>query len=142
MSAVMPLYNLIEMDVDNFTQIEKNFLDTVLFLNVCEELKMLLFKEYKNYFLAIKDNVQKEKVMLEQNFIGCILNDILATKEYSLAGIAYYTDTPEDVLYDVIAGTNINPAFSLVRKVIELHRLIRSDLYLSLLNKVIQSDPE
>ncbi len=142
MPAVMPLYDLIDMNVEDFTPTEKIFLDTVLFISVCEQLRYLLLKEHKTYFSSIKHNIQEERSMLEQNFISCILNDILATKEYSLAGIAYYTDTPEDVLYDVITGTNSNPAFSLVRKVIELHRLIRSDLYLGLLHKVVESDTE
>ncbi len=75
--------------------------------------------------------------MIEANFIRCIINDILSTEEYNLPGIAYYTDTPEDVIYEVAAGCNVRPTLLLARKIIELHRLVRPHLYREIMNKII-----
>ncbi len=76
--------------------------------------------------------------MLETNLIRFIINDILSTKEYDLSGIALYTDTPEDVIYDLACGCNINPTFLLSRKIIELHRMARPNLYQEIANKIKQ----
>ena len=78
-----------------------------------------------------------ENIMLEANFIRCVINDILLTNEYTLQGIAYYTQTPEDVIYDIAVGNNQSPSFPLSRKIIEIHRTIKPDLYRNILKKII-----
>ena len=74
--------------------------------------------------------------MLEANFVRLIIKDILATEEYNLKGIAYYTDTHEDVVQEVIDGRNTNPSATLLRRSIDLHRLVRRDLYHSIVKKI------
>jgi len=53
-----------------------------------------------SYSIGAKINIEKEKSMIESNFIRCIINDILSTEEYTLPGIAYYTDTPEEIIIE------------------------------------------
>jgi hypothetical protein len=78
-----------------------------------------------------------EIAMFEANFIRCIINDILSTEEYTLSGIAYYTETPEEIVYDIAIGHNTSPSANLLRKIIELHRSVRRDLYRSIVEKII-----
>jgi hypothetical protein len=78
-----------------------------------------------------------EIAMFEANFVKCIINDILSSEEYTLSGIAYYTETPEEIVYDIAIGHNISPSANLLRKIIELHRSVRSDLYRSIIEKII-----
>ena len=78
-----------------------------------------------------------ENIMLEECLIKYIINDILSTEEYSLSGIAYYTNSPEDVIYEIAMGNNTNPSLFLSKKIIELHRSVRPYLYHELIKKVV-----
>ncbi len=80
--------------------------------------------------------------MIEANFVRFVINDILASEEYTLGGIAFYTRTPEDALYDVATGININPSLSLTRKIVELHRSVKPTLYQNLMRKIESVSPE
>ena len=138
MSAVQPLCLLQGIDPSQFSKEELLLLEAELFVRICGELRKIMRKQNKDYFLIMKFNPEKENTMLEIKFIRCIINDILSTEEYNLMGIALYTDTPEDVIYELASGCNINPTFLLSRKLIELHRTVRPDLYREIANKIRQ----
>jgi hypothetical protein len=71
------------------------------------------------------------------NILKIILNDILSTKEYTIEGIARYTNTHEDIINELASGLNRKPLAIFFRKIIELHKLVRKDLYQSISNKII-----
>jgi len=119
---------------------EYMILEAELFIRLYEELKEIIKNENKDYFRLLKINYEKEKSMIETNFIRCIINDILSTEEYTLSGIAYYTDTPEEIIIDVASGRNTSPTFSLSQKVMALHRSVRSELYNNIFGKIRSYD--
>src|SRR5206468_597438 len=125
MSAIQSFVFLLNINSRNFSKEEYSFLEANLLTHVCEELKEIIREENKDYFRLMKFEIEKENAMIEANFIRYIIKDILLSEEYSLAGIAYYTDTPEDVIYEIIAGRNTCPSLFLSRKIIELHRSVR-----------------
>jgi len=137
---VKPLSQLLEVDFKILTKEESMILEAELFAHIYEELKEIIKNENKDYFRLLKINIEKEKSMIESNFIRCIINDILSTEEYTLPGIAYYTDTPEEIIIEVASGRNTNPTFSLSQKVIDLHRSVRPQLYSSILSKIKSSE--
>ena len=75
--------------------------------------------------------------MIEKNFIRLVLSDILSTGEYTIQGIAQYTDTHEDIINELASGLNTKPLAICLRKVIELHRLVRRELYQAIGKKVV-----
>jgi hypothetical protein len=75
--------------------------------------------------------------MVEENFIVDVIKDLLISQEYSLEGIAHYTQTPEEVICDIAAGWNQSPSLQLSRKLISLHRLARPHLYREIMKKVV-----
>jgi hypothetical protein len=141
MPAMRPLCHLMGVNLPKLSKEEHLFLEAELFVRICEELKEIIREQNKDYFRLMKFNTEKENAMIEANFISCIMNDILSTQEYNLPGIAYYTDTPEDVVYEVVAGRNTNPSLSLSRRVIELHVSVRPKLYRSIMSKIISELP-
>lgn len=106
-----------------------------------------LYEEMLAYFQAsaiayaqlLKSSTEKENTMLENNFLRCIVNDILKSNEYTLNGIAYYTDSSKDVIEEILLGINQNPSLTLAKKLIDLHRSIRPDLYKAILAKAVHS---
>jgi hypothetical protein len=136
MAAMDPLCHLIGINSKKFSKEENSLLEAELFIRICDELKEVFRQQYKNFFHLMKFNVTKEDAMLERNFIRLILKDILSTEEYTLQGIATYTDTHEDIIHELASGLNTKPLAACLRKVIELHRSVRRELYQAIGKKI------
>jgi hypothetical protein len=137
MSAAELLCNLAGIKPSNLTREENFIIEAELFTRLLEKLKDYYKNEYASYLRIVKTNRDMEVAMFESNFISCIIKDILSTEEYTLSGIAYYTGTPEEIVYDIAMGNNTSPSANLLRKIIELHRSVRSDLYRSIIEKIL-----
>jgi hypothetical protein len=136
MPALVPLCNLICINHLKFSKEEHLLLEAELFIRVCNELKESFREQYKNYFRLMKYTLEKENTMLEANLIRLIIKDILSTGEYTLEGIACYTDTHEDIISELASGLNTKPLATWLRKIIELHRSVRRELYQAIGKKV------
>lgn len=136
------LFNFPIINPRIFSKEELTLLEADLFTSICAELKEVFKKQYKDYFRIVKLNKEMEETMLESQLARCIINDILATEEYSLAGIAFYTRKPEDVIFEIASGNNTDPSASLLRKIIELHRSVRPSLYQHIIKKIIVENIE
>lgn len=117
---------------------EKFILEADLLANICKELKEIFKKQYGNYFHLMKFYYDTEDNMLDRNYISWVIKDILLTGEYTLSGIAYYTQTPEEVVYEVLIGRNLRPSAIFLQRVIELHREVRHDLYILIRKKIAE----
>lgn len=137
MSMVEPLCLLAGINPSLFSKEEIFLLEIDLFTRICEELKEFFKNQHRNYFRIIKLNAVMENAIMETKFIRNIINDIVLTKEYSLQGVACYTHTTEDVIFEVACGRNTNPLSTLLRKIIELHRIVRPNLYRDIMKKII-----
>lgn len=136
---------MMAMELLNFTnaiysvQLSKNqllILEADLFTRICDALKETFKPEFEEYFRIMKFTTIKEDEMMEEKLVGCIVRDILSTGEYTLKGIAYYTQTPEEVVYDIFSGLITNPSSALFRKIVKLHRSVRRDLYRTIFKKI------
>lgn len=136
MAAMELLCRLIEINPSKFSREELMLVEAELFTRICEELKEIFRKQHSDYFRLMKFTIEKENLMLETNFVRLIIKDILSTKEYNSQGIARYADTHEDVIQEVIDGRNHNPSAMLLRRIIDLHRTVRRELYHSIVKKI------
>ena len=116
----------------SFSKHELLLLEADLLNEICHELKNFFDKKQKSYQQILKSAKPNEVEMIEANYIRSTLNDIINSGEYTLEGLATYTQIPEDVLYDIAIGKNLNPSLAISQKIIDLHKFIRSDLYNSL----------
>jgi len=130
------LCHLLGIDPRALTKEENFLLEAKLFIYFFEQIKNEFRKQYKEYFQLIKLNIKKEEEMLNEKFIWYVMNDILSTQEYNLSGIAYYTETPEEVVNDIYIKGNIIPSFTFYRKIMELHKLAKPQLYKALAEKI------
>jgi len=140
MSAAKLLCQTLDVNPHVLSKEENLVLEADLFTRICEELKAIFKVKYKDYFRVLKLNTEMENTMMESNFVRCVINDILSTEEYSLPGVAYYTRTPEDVIFEIASGKNTDPSALLLRKIIELHRSIRPELYREIMNKIVREN--
>lgn len=136
MSATEMLCQLIGIMPGKLSREEMLILEAEVFFRVYDGIKEVIRIENKDYFRLMKLDQDMENRMIEDNFIRCIINDIIATGEYSLSGIAYYTHTPEDVIYEIVLGRNRNPSIILSQKIIEIHRSVRPNLYHEIIKKI------
>lgn len=142
MSATKLLCQTLGVNPGVLSKEENGILEADLFTRICEELKGIFKIEYRDYFRVLKLNTEMENTMMEFNLARFVINDILSTEEYSLPGIAYYTYKPEDVIFEVATGKNTDPSSSLLRKIIELHRSVRPELYREIMKKILIEMPE
>lgn len=139
MSAIQPLCHLIGINSKKFSKKEYRLLEAEIFTRICEELKEIIRNQNKDYFCLMKLDLKKENIMVENILIKSIINDILSTEEYNLSGIAYYTDTPEEIIFEIASGRNKNPTLFLSTKIIiELHRSVRPNLYQEIIKKILK----
>lgn len=136
MPAMEPLCYLAAIKSSRLTKKENLFLEAELFTRICEELKGIFREQHRDYFRLMKFTIDKETTMLETCFVRLIIRDILSTEEYTLEGIARYTDTHEDVVEEIFSARNTNPSALFLRRLIELHRTIRRTLYLAIMKKI------
>lgn len=137
MSAVEPLCSLVEINSCQLSREESIILEAELFRYICESLKGLHREWHKDYFHLINFTQDEENLMLKTSFMRFIISDILSSDEYTLEGIARYTDTPEDIVQEIFTGLNTNPSAIFLLRIIELHRSVRPELYRELMNKIV-----
>lgn len=142
MSAIEPLCSAIGINPRNLSRKENFLLEAGLFLEVSNEIKEMFKTQHKEYFCLMNFNKEMENTMIELNFIRLLIQDILESEAYNLSGIACYTQTPEDAIQDLIIGPSDNPILMFPRKLIELHRLIRPNLYKNIIKKITIEEPE
>jgi len=104
MAATELLCHLVGVDPSKLSREEILILEAELFARICEELREIFREQYRDYFRLMKFTVEKENAMLEANFVRLVIKDILSTEEYNLSGVAYYADTHEDVIHEVVDG--------------------------------------
>ncbi|MDR3478615.1 MAG: hypothetical protein P4M14_11360 [Gammaproteobacteria bacterium] len=136
MAATEPLCQIVGISSTTLSRAENYIIEVELFVRVCEELKRLIKSQNKDYYRLMKLSAEMENEMLDEILIRHVINDILVTEEYSLEGIACYTHTPEDAICDILAGKNPAPSLPLSRKIIELHRTVRPNLYREIMKKI------
>ena|SRR5579872_5817405 len=137
MPATEPLCHLVGISPTKLTKEENLIIEVELFTRICEVLKGEFKTKHKDYLRIVKCNIETENEIMETKVVRDVINDILSTEEYTLTGIACYTQTPEDVVYEVALGLNTSPSAMLLRKIIELHRSIRRDLYREIIRKIM-----
>lgn len=131
------LCQMIGIDPLFFSPTENAILEAELFNRICEGLIEHYRAQYRNYFSLMKFTWKMETAMLDANFIRYAINDILMSGEYSIRGIARYAETPEEVVCDILAGLNVAPTLSFARRIINLHRLVRPELYQNIIEKML-----
>lgn len=136
MSATESLCSLAGIDLSKLSRHEILILEAEIFLQLYEELRTIYRDLNKDFFRLIKCSYQKEENMLEDNLARCVINDILSSEDYTLPGIARYTQMPEDVIYDIATGLNTSPSAKFICRIIELHRTVRKDIYAQIIKKI------
>jgi hypothetical protein len=141
-AALEMLSEVLGVNTESFSREEILLLEAELYARIWEELRTSFKNCFKEYFRSMKFNAQMENAMIESNFLRCLINDIVATETYTLSGIALYTQMPEDMISDLVTGCHNNPTFLLPRKLIELHREARPDLYRRIVKKIAETQHE
>lgn len=136
MTAPELMCRIIGINLSKLSKAEILIAEAEFLSHLYDELRENFRIKFKRYFNLMKFSVEIENEMLDANFFSCLVNDILITNQYTVEGIAYYTNSFEDVIEDIAAGKNIHPSFSLARQIIDLHRTVRPSLYKEIINKI------
>ena len=136
MPAMELLCQLMGINTRRLSKEENLILEAEVYMRICNEILCAYRSKHKDYFELIKFDRNKENTMMELNFIRCLINDIVESKAYTLSGIAYYTQIPEDVIEDLLLSCHANLLLTLPHKLIELHRSVRPEIYQDVIRKI------
>jgi hypothetical protein len=139
MPAIELLGDFIGIHSQGLSKKENFLLEAEFFIQMYEALKDFFKPQYQNYFRVMKFTNEIENKMLELDLFPHVINDLLKSEDYSLEGIAYYTQTSDEVISDIVSGINTAPSFPLTRKIIDLHRSVRPDLYREIMRKIVSN---
>ena len=140
MSAMEPLCLLAGIDPKKLSKERKLLLEAEFYARIYKKLEDKFRKQYKNYFGLLKFTLHRENITLEENFARSFIQHMLSSGDYTLQGIARYTDTPEDTLLEIVAGRNLYPSAFFMRKLIELDRVTRKDFYHAMVMESLEEE--
>ena len=137
MATVEYLCCMAGVDPKKLSKEENLLVEAALVSGLCDELVQI----YQVTLLANSKKCyeQKENEMTYGNIINLILQDLIKSNDYTIAGVAAYSNLPEEVIYDIAIGNNNNPSLDVSRKIIELHKSARFDLYQKVMQKITSS---
>ena len=136
MAALELLCHFMGIDSKNFTKEENLILEAELCTRIHEEIWELYQFQHKDYFCLFKLNNEMENTIMELQTIRCLIDDILKSKAYTISGISYYTQTPEEIIQDLLIGNKISSIIAFPRKLIELHKSIKPEIYQNIIKKI------
>lgn len=141
MAALEPLYHLLDTPKNGISKHEIRLTEVMLFLTLTPAIHQAI--KHSRRQEALTDTlIDKESTMIENNFVRNLIEDILSTEEYSLEGMAYHLNVPEDALSDILIGYNQSPSLALARRIMELHKCVRRELYQHLVKKITLHSPQ
>ena len=137
MATVEYLCCMAGIDPKKLSKEENLLLEVVLICGVCDELVQV-------YKIKFPDNIrknfqEKEGMITHGNVINLIVQDLIKSNDYTITGVASYSNVPEEVIYDIAIGNNNNPSLEVARKIIELHKTARAELYQKVMQKITAS---
>lgn len=136
MTAMEPLCELVGISASQFSIQENFMIEAIFFERIRRELKEFFIGKHKENWWIAKATLRKENEMIETSIIRWVVEDVLATEQYDLQGIACYTGIPEEDLQELYIGRMMNPSVFLFRRVIELHKSVRPTLYQEIIKKL------
>jgi hypothetical protein len=136
MAALERLCRFMGVDPKKFSKEENLILEAELYRCFFNGLWESFQSQYQNYFQLLKFNNEMENMVMEIHFIRYFINDILKSEAYTLSGIAYYTQIPEEIIQDLLIGHKVSPIIAFTRKLIELHKIIRPEIYQNIIKKM------
>lgn len=136
MASMELISTIFSSNVCLLSRTEIFLLEADFLARICDELKTNFKRRYDSYFKTLNLSEEGKNNMIEDIFIKTVIHDILDSGDYTLTGIAYYTNTPEEVVYDLAAGLNTNPSAKFLRNLICLHRMAKQDIYKKIILKI------
>ncbi len=121
------------------TKLEMLLLENLILEEIYRDIQAIIKANKQFYCKLIRSEAELEDDMLEKEVLLYVIHDLMNGGDYTLAGLALYTHTHEDVLFDIVTGQNANPSFVLSRRLFVLHRFVKPEYYDAIVQKVIAS---
>jgi hypothetical protein len=117
---------------------EKKILEVILFCRIYKTIIEIFKNLYKDYFVLIKNQFNREDETMDIRFLQLIIKDILISGEYTLEGIANVLHIPLDVIVEIASGINENPSLNIALKILNLHQAVRKDFYVNIIDMILE----
>ena len=104
---------------------ERNFLKAILL----SRIHQFFYDQFDRCIQTIKkNNFSMESYVMDSKILQLIIRGIVDTGEYSLEGIAFYTNIPFDVIYDAACGISYHLSVTAWAKVVDLYLQVKPEV--------------
>jgi len=112
----------------------REVLKTFLLLHLHQILfELLRASDFKNQL----DQTMEYHIM-DSKIIQLLIQGIIDSEEYTLEGIAYYTQIPFDVIYDATCGITNHFSITPWTRIMDLYLKVRPDVKKALVHKLLE----
>lgn len=140
MSAMEPLCLLAGINPKKLSKEKRLLLEAEFFARIYKKLEDDFRKRHRSYFDLFRFTLHQEDRLVEEKFAPLFIQTMLSSDNYTLEGVARYTNTPEEVLINIRDGHNPHPSVTLFRRIIELDRMERREFYQTLIKESLEEE--
>lgn len=101
-------------------------------------LHKLFIEIFRNQIDGNQYNCAMESYAMDSLIIQGIIKGIIETGEYTLEGIAYYTQIPFDVIYDAASGIHNHFSITPWAKIANLYLQVKPEITQLLIEKLLK----
>ena len=104
---------------------ERNFFKAI----ILSQIHRFLYDLFDRSILTNKkNNSSMESYVMDSKILQLLLQGIVETGEYTLEGIAFYTNIPFDVIYDAACGISYHLSVTAWAKVVDLYLQVKPEI--------------
>lgn len=132
------LFDATGWQLNKLSQFERNIARAKRYQLLLQIARIMQEEHHKVYFDLLNLDHEVRDDMNQDNLPQFIVNDTIETGEYTIEGIALYTQTPPDVIRDIASGLLRRPSYAIMEKLLEINFSVRKPIYTKVFEKLCQ----
>ena len=125
-------------DLSQIVKVDKYKQKKLLQAFLLTHLQVLFYKTYQKVIRQQPNDSTREYDAMDSNITQQVIRDIVATGEYSLEGIAYYTRIPFDVIFDGVCGKNNRLSTTSWTRIVGLYLQVKPEMLQRLSDPILK----
>ncbi len=102
------------------------------------KLHQIFYELFQNQLSEKKNFLMEEYYTMDSKIIRFLINNLVATGEYTMEGVAYYTRIPFDVIYEAACGITNEFSINFWVKIVDLFMKAHPKIEEILIDKLIE----
>lgn len=130
------LYKKLNISNTQIKHHEKLLIEAYLYNLLYRKARCKFRNQFEDQIKFLNTHLSEDEVM-DNNLSYYLVQDLLATGNFTLEGIAYETKTHVDVIIDIASGIRTNISAAIFNRIIKLHINTKRSVYSELIKRLL-----